>query len=130
MMSTAAIVLLLVVGLAARVLATATRAAGRHGLSWMLTGSALITWCVATIASMLSSSRIGSLSSRLGLIVVLLALAGVVALLAWRASDSPLDAHRPRHRSLWRQSRCWDSHCHAASRALMAPVQSWAGAAG
>lgn len=88
-MSTAAIVLLLVVGLAARVLATATRAAGRHGLSWMLTGSALITWCVATIASMLSSSRIGSLSSRLGLIVVLLALAGVVALLAWRASDSP-----------------------------------------
>lgn len=89
MMSTAVIVLLFAVGLAARVLSTATHVVGKRGVSWMLTGLALITWCVATIASMLSSSRIGSLSSRLGLIVVLLGLAGVVGLLAWRASDSP-----------------------------------------
>jgi hypothetical protein len=55
----------------------------------MLTGLAVATWSVATIASLLSSPRVGSPSSRLGLVVVLLSLAGVVGLLAWRASDSP-----------------------------------------
>lgn len=92
-MSPVVIILLFIVGLAARVFSTATRVAGRAGLSWMLTGLAVVACCVATVASMPSGSQMGSPSARLRLVVVLLCLAVVVGMLAWRASDSPQFRH-------------------------------------
>jgi hypothetical protein len=88
-MSAALVILLYAVGLTARVFATATGVSGRAALSWTLTGLAVATWLVGTAVGLLSSSRAGTPSCRLGLVVVLLCLVAIVGSLVWRVSDSP-----------------------------------------